>query len=229
MEILYHGHSCIQVTSGGNSIIIDPFISGNELAETDVSNINVNYVLLTHGHEDHILDADYIAKNNSAPVICNVELSAYMGSKGVTVEPMNIGGQVEFPFFTVKMIRAIHSSSITLENGESLYLGTPAGFIIEIGGKTILHAGDTSLFNDMKLIGDKYDIDIAFLPIGDRFTMGIEDAVQATDWLNAKRVVPIHYNTFPFIKQDPFEFARKIDNIGKECMVLEIGKSYVLE
>ncbi|GIN98974.1 hypothetical protein J6TS1_48440 [Siminovitchia terrae] len=146
-----------------------------------------------------------------------------MGWKDLETEPMNIGGQLNLPFFKAKMIKAYHSSSNILEDEKKIiYLGNPAGYIIE----TILHAGDTSLHKDMKLIGQQHSIDLAFLPIGDRFTMGIDDAVQAAEWINPKLVVPIHYNTFPFIVQDAEEFVIKLSEKGITGIPLHIGEKF---
>ncbi len=227
MDIVFHGHSCVQLTSKGHSLIMDPFISGSPHAKTNVGDIQAEYVLLTHGHEDHILDAEQIARQNNAPIVSVVELATYMGWKGLKTEPMNIGGQINLPFFKVKMIKAFHSSSNIVEDEKKIiYLGNPAGYIIEMEGKTILHAGDTSLYTDMKLIGQQHSIDLAFLPIGDRFTMGIDDAVQAAEWINPKIVVPIHYNTFPFIVQDVGEFVNKLRAKGIKGLPLNIGETF---
>ncbi|KRE47122.1 metal-dependent hydrolase [Paenibacillus sp. Soil522] len=224
MEIIYHGHSCIQMTTGNKSLIIDPFLRGNELAVTKAEDIRTDAVLLTHAHTDHILDADLIAKNNDAPVVAIAELAAYMSWKGVKTIDMNIGGTVDLGFAKAKMVQAFHSSGIVLEEEQRIvYAGMPAGFIINMEGMNILHAGDTALFSDMKMIGERHAIDIAFLPIGDRYTMGMEDALQAAEWYNAKRVVPIHYNTFPFIRQEAERFVQELHHKGIDGFVLKPG------
>ncbi|MGP7816688.1 metal-dependent hydrolase [Niallia sp. 01092] len=229
MKITFHGQSTIEIFTNGKSLIIDPFISGNPSAKTKVEDIKTNAVLLTHAHKDHILDAAPIAKANNAPVIANPELAAYMSWKGVKTIGMNIGGTFDLGFATAKMTHAFHSSGIVdEENHNILYGGMPSGYIIKAEGYTILHAGDTGLFRDMKTIGDRHPIDIAFLPIGDHYTMGPEDAIQAAEWYNAKLVVPIHYNTFPVIKQDGEAFVKKLKERGLTGKVLNIGESIEL-
>lgn len=208
LEIRFHGHSSVQLTSEGHSIMIDPFISGNPLAKTKLEDIHVQYILLTHGHQDHILDAVELAKANDATIVATHELATYLGWQGAKTISMNLGGTVTLPFGKVKMTQAFHSSGVVLDDQQQIvYMGMPGGFVFELGGKTIYHAGDTGLFGDMKLIGDSHDIDLAFLPIGDVFTMGPEDAVKAAEWIEADYVVPIHYDTFPPIKQDGDAFV----------------------
>ena len=224
MDIIYHGHSCIQIISGDKSLIIDPFLRGNSLAVTKPEDIRTDAVLLTHAHADHILDADLIAKNNDAPVVAIAELAAYMSWKGVKTIDMNIGGTVDLGFAKAKMVQAFHSSGIVLaEEQRILYAGMPAGFIVSMDGINILHAGDTALFSDMKMIGERHAIDIAFIPIGDHYTMGTEDALQAAEWYNAKLVVPIHYNTFPVIRQEAEGFVKQLESKGIKGLVIKPG------
>lgn len=226
LEIQYHGHSCIQLTSEGHSIIIDPFITGNPLAATKLSDIRVQYILLTHGHQDHILDAVELAKQNDATIIATFELANYLGWQGAKTMALNLGGSASFPFGTVKMTQAFHSSGMVFEEDTRIvYLGMPGGFIVTMGGKTVYHAGDTGLFGDMKLLGERHDIDAAFLPIGDVFTMGPEDAKTAAEWVGAKFVVPMHYDTFPPIKQDGKAFVESLKEKGIDGAALKPGES----
>ncbi|WP_028611416.1 metal-dependent hydrolase [Paenibacillus harenae] len=229
MELIYHGHSCVQIVTGGKSLIIDPFLRGNERAVTRPEDIRTDAVLLTHAHADHISDADLIAKANDAPVIAIFELAAYMSWKEVKTIGMNMGGTVDLGFARAKMVQAFHSSGIVLESEKQIiYGGMPAGFIIQAEGKTILHAGDTALFGDMKMLGERYAFDAAFIPIGDHYTMGPDDAVQAAEWYNAKLAVPVHYNTFPVIRQEAEAYVRQLQNKGLNGQVLEPGQKLTL-
>lgn len=225
MQIIYHGHSCIQMITGEQSLIIDPFFKGNKLAVTKAEDIKTNAVLLTHAHMDHILDADLIAKQNDAPIVANPELSAYMSWKNVKTIGMNIGGTLDLSFATAKMVQAFHSSGIVEDDNKTiLYGGMPAGYIVNMEGFNVLHAGDTGLFSDMKMIGERHPIEIAFIPIGDHYTMGIEDALQAAEWYNAKVVVPVHYNTFPVIVQEADSFVQQLQRRGINGKVLHPGE-----
>jgi L-ascorbate metabolism protein UlaG (beta-lactamase superfamily) len=230
MKIEYHGHSCVQLTSGGKSIIIDPFLTDNPAASVHPESIKADYVLLTHAHSDHIQDAVTIAKQNNATMIAIHELATYMSWQGVQVQDMNMGGKLSLGFAEVHMVPAFHSSGIVLPDSQTIiYAGMPAGLLIKWEGLTILHAGDTCLYSDMKLIGRKHSIDLAFLPIGDVYTMGPEDAAEAAEWLNAKRVIPVHYNTFQLIQQDGQSFVQLLAQRGIEGIALKPGESTTLE
>ncbi|WP_433743650.1 metal-dependent hydrolase [Falsibacillus pallidus] len=226
MKVSYHGHSVLKVETGGKTILFDPFINGNELTDLKVENENPDVIILTHGHGDHVGDTIELAKKSNALVIAPNELAVYLGFQGLNTHPMHIGGSFQFDFGKVKLTQAFHGSGYVTENNEIIYMGMPAGVLFTAEGKTIYHAGDTGLFSDMKLIGDRHPIDVAFLPIGDNFTMGPEDAAYAAELLQAKMVVPIHYDTFPPIKQDPNSFVEMLkDQNGK---VMKPGDSIEL-
>jgi L-ascorbate metabolism protein UlaG (beta-lactamase superfamily) len=223
VKITYHGHSAFEVSAGSHNIAIDPFITYNKHAKIKPEDIKADFIILTHAHDDHFGDVMDIAQKNNAMVIAAHELAEYLITKNVKAHGLGIGGKNTFPFGTVKLTIAHHSSSYG-----GAYMGDPAGVILTIEGKTIYHAGDTGLFLDMKLIGEMNPIDIAFLPIGDNYTMGIDDAVKAVEFLNCKNVVPIHFSTWPVIDADPNEFKRKVESIGKKCTVIPFGESIEL-
>ncbi|MBP2241394.1 L-ascorbate metabolism protein UlaG (beta-lactamase superfamily) [Cytobacillus eiseniae] len=226
MKVSYHGHSVVKIEANGKTILMDPFINGNGLTDLKVEDVKPDVILVTHGHGDHLGDTIELAKKNNSLVIANFELATYLEWQGVNTHGMSIGGAYEFDFGKVKLTPAFHGTGLETENNEIIYLGMPAGILLTIEGKTIYHAGDTGLFSDMKLIGDRHPIDLAFLPIGDNFTMGPEDAAYAAKILGAKKVVPIHFNTFPPIKQDPHLFVQMLDEgIGQ---VLEVGEAIEL-
>ncbi len=200
MKITFFGQSAFLIETADHSLIVDPFLSGNPLCDVDPAAIKADYVLLTHGHADHFGDTVQIAKANGATVIGNFEIAQYCGTLGLEAHPMHIGGAFNFPFGRIKLTMAMHGSSIAGADGLPIYLGEPAGLLLFLEGKTILHAGDTGLFMDMQLIGERNAIDLAILPVGDNFTMGPEDAVKAVEFLKPKAVVPCHYNTFPPIE-----------------------------
>lgn len=222
MKVSYHGHSVVRVETETHTILIDPFISGNEVCDLNPASEKVDVILLTHGHNDHVGDTVQLARNNNALVIAPFELANFLATKEVNTHPMYIGGAHEFDFGKVKLTQAFHGSSFEEDDGTTIYTGMPTGILLTINGKTIYHLGDTGLFSDLKLIGEMNDIDIAFVPIGDNFTMGPDDALIAAEWINAKITVPVHYNTFPVIEQNPEEFASKVKT--SEGRVLKVGE-----
>lgn len=229
MKLTYHGQSTVTIETNGHHLVIDPFFSGNDKATINPDDVKADFILLTHAHADHMLDAERIAKATGATIIATHELATYLSFKGLNVHPMNLGGQFEFSFGKVKMTQAFHSSSIIDEEKQAItYMGMPAGFLLTIEGKEIYHAGDTALFGDLALYGAHHEIDLAFLPIGDNFTMGPDDALIAADMLQAKAVVPIHYDTFDLIKQDANAFCEQIEAQGQTGHLLAIGESLEL-
>ena len=216
------GHSCFLVEHDETRLIIDPFLTGNPQAEAKPEDINVDYVLLTHGHGDHLGDSVEIAKSNDATIIAPFELANYCEEQGCKVHPMHIGGAHNFPFGRVKLTIAHHGSALP----DGRYAGNPCGFLVTIGGQTMYHPGDTGLFYDMKLIGEMNTIDLAVLPIGDNFTMGITDALKAVEFLQPKSVIPMHYKTFDVIDADPEEFVEKVMEMGINAVVLKVGESF---
>lgn len=226
MKVYYHGHSVVQINTNGKTIFIDPFITGNSQTDLNVQEVKLDVIILTHGHNDHVGDTVELAKKHNALVIAPHELSDYLSWQGVNTHGMSIGGAYQFEFGKVKLTQAFHGSSFVTADNQIVYCGMPAGVLLMNEGKTIYHAGDTALFSDMKLIGERHPIDVAFLPIGDNYTMGPEDAAYAAKLLKAKTVVPIHFNTFPPIKQDPNQFIKMLDD--QNGVVLAPGESLEL-
>jgi L-ascorbate metabolism protein UlaG (beta-lactamase superfamily) len=221
-RLTYLGHSAFIVEGSGGRIIIDPFLSGNPLAAAQPHSIRVDHILLSHGHGDHLGDALQIARENQATIVAPNELAIYCSNHGASkVHAMHIGGAHNFPFGRVKLTIAHHGSMAP----DGAYTGNPCGFLVTMDGRTLYHSGDTGLFLDMQLIGDMSFIDLALLPIGDNFTMGIDDAVKAAEMLHPALVVPMHYKTFEVIQADPEEFVRKARAKGLKARVLPIGET----
>ncbi|WP_299824647.1 metal-dependent hydrolase [uncultured Pontibacter sp.] len=223
MKITYYGQSCFLFEIGENRVLFDPFISPNELASSiNVDDIKADYILLSHGHQDHVHDAEQIAKNNNSTIVANFEIVTWYGNKGIEkLHPMNTGGKVTLPFGTVKMVNAIHSSSLP----DGSYGGSAAGFVVETEDKTFYFAGDTALTYDMKLIPEQFDVDFAVLPIGDNFTMDIHDAMLAADFVQVDKVIGMHYDTFPYIQIDHEEVQEVAKMADKELILMEIGQT----
>jgi L-ascorbate metabolism protein UlaG (beta-lactamase superfamily) len=225
MKLKYFSHSAFQLTTNtGKRILIDPFLDGNPTSTVNTRDVNADYIILTHAHGDHIGDGFSIAKRCDSTFICVNELANYCTNKGFKAHNMHIGGGHKFEFGRVKFTIA-HHGSMTPDNQ---YAGEPAGVILSIDGINLYHTGDTGLFYDMKLIGEMTALDYMLLPIGDNFTMGITDAVKAVELANPKYAIPMHYNTFSVIAADPFEFKKKIEIIGKKCIVMNFGQEIEL-
>ncbi len=221
-ELTYLGHSAFSLRTNKAIILFDPFLTGNPLATAKAGDVDCDYIILSHGHIDHVGDAIAIAKRNNATIIANYELTTWCEQQETSVHPMHIGGAYDFDFGRVKLTIAHHGSGYA-DGDNMVYMGNPAGILVTTEGKTLFHAGDTGLFYDMKLIGEMNAIDIALLPVGDNFTMGLDDAAKAVEFLNSKLAIPMHYDTFDLIKADPEAFVSMVRKIGKEAKVLAIG------
>jgi L-ascorbate metabolism protein UlaG (beta-lactamase superfamily) len=225
VRVIYHGHANIEIHSGAHRLQIDPFYTGNPLADVPAGKVNPTHILLTHAHGDHVGDTVALAQRTQAPVVANFEMCMYLQKRGVpVVMPMNHGGSLTFPWGRATMTIAFHTSSFD----DGAYGGQPAGFVVEIGGKTIYHAGDTALFGDMKLLGELFHIDLACLPMGDCYTMGPAMALKAAQFVRAKRILAMHYNTFPPIQQDVGRFLVELKAAGIDGRSLKPGESLEL-
>lgn len=225
MKITFYGHASLGIEVGGRHIIVDPFITANENAKhIDINQLKADYILITHAHGDHILDVEAITNNTGATIVSNAEITGYYEKKGFNVHPMNHGGSWSFDFGKVKYVVAHHSSSFP----DGTYGGNQGGFVIEGEHKNIYIAGDTAVTFDMKLIPMRTKLDLAILPIGSNFTMDVEDAIIASDFLECDKILGYHYDTFGYIKIDHDDAIKKFFNKGKDLMLLEIGGSIEL-
>jgi L-ascorbate metabolism protein UlaG (beta-lactamase superfamily) len=224
MKITYYGHSCFAVEVKSRTLLFDPFITPNPLAKAvDVNKVAADYILISHGHGDHLADAASIAKRTGATIISNFEIVTWFGKQGVQkAHPMNHGGSFNFDFGRVKYVNAIHSS--TLPDGSSG--GNPGGFVIETPEGNFYYSGDTALTMDMKLIGESAPLKFAALCVGDNFTMGPDDAVKAADFIRCNEILGVHYDTFPPIKIDHAAAQEKFKAAGKRLHLLPIGASH---
>jgi L-ascorbate metabolism protein UlaG (beta-lactamase superfamily) len=206
IKVTWYSHACFLIDTGDSKLLVDPFLSGNPLAPLAADTVAADYILVSHGHGDHVGDTVSIAKRTGATVISNFEIQNWLVAQGVEkAHPQHIGGGFDYPWGRVKLTHALHGSALP----DGSYGGNPCGFLFYIKGRKIYHACDTGLFYDMKLIGEE-GIDLAILPIGDNFTMGPDDALRAVKLIEPSQVVPIHYNTFDIIKQDPDAWAKRV-------------------
>jgi len=225
LKINYLSHSTFIFDDGKHRIIIDPYLTGNPTCKMEVEDVKVDYIVLTHAHGDHISDLIKITKQNNATVIAVNELANYAIEKGLQAFNMHIGGAYNFPFGRLKFTIAHHGSALP----DGRYMGVAAGVLLTMGDKMIYHTGDTGLFLDMKLIGEMNKIDAMCVCIGDCFTMGIDDAVKAVEFVNPELAIPMHYQTFPVIHTNPFEFKEKVEKkLGKKARVMEYGETITL-
>lgn len=225
MKYTFYGQSCFLLEADGKKFLFDPFISPNPMASAiDVKAIEADYILVSHGHEDHVADLVSLAKQTSAMVICMPEVAAWAGQQGVeNIHQMNYG-PATFDFGHLRMVWATHSSSMP----DGSYGGNPAGFVLQTAGKTVYYAGDTSLNLDMKILADLYTLDYAILPIGGNFTMDANDALIATRYFKCDRVIGVHYNTFPVIQIDTEEAKAKFSRENKTLLLPAIGETITL-
>jgi L-ascorbate metabolism protein UlaG (beta-lactamase superfamily) len=224
VKLTFAGHACFLIEGGGARLLIDPFLTGNPVASLAADQVEADYILVSHAHGDHLGDAIAIAKKRGATIVANHEIATYAEGQGVKAHGMHLGGGFDFPFGRVKLTIAHHGSSFP----DGSYGGNPCGFLLTLAGQNIYHACDTGLFYDMKLIGEE-GVDVAILPIGDNYTMGPKDALRAVKLIEPKAVIPIHYNTFDLIKQDPEAFATQVTSqTSAKCVLLAPGDSHQL-
>lgn len=228
MKITFYGHSCFMAHVNGKNLLFDPFITPNELAkDINIEDLKVDYVILSHGHQDHVADVEAILKHNpEALLVANFEIIEWYGGKGFeNGHPLNHGGKVQLDGFSLKYVNAIHSSVLP----DGTYGGNPGGYVLESEEANFYFAGDTALTYDMKLIGEFHKIDFSLMPIGDNFTMGVEDAIRACDFVNCGEVIGLHYDTFPPIKINGEDAIKKFKSHGKNLHLPKIGATVNLD
>lgn len=223
MELIYYGHACFLLRLGtGRQLLFDPFMSPNPLAHVDISTLKPDYVLLSHGHEDHVADVIPIVRQSDALLVAAYEVAHYFERRGLQkIHPMNQGGTAEFEGFSLKCTPAHHSSSMP----DGSYGGPAMGFVVSQQKQHLYYSGDTALSYDMKLIGEAFALDIAVLPIGDTFTMGVQDAIRAAQFVGCRRVLGVHYDTFPAIEIDKKAAQAAFRKAGLELLLLDIGQT----
>lgn len=226
MRIHYVGHSTFIIETSSHRLVIDPYFEQNPVSRMKAKDISCDFVLVSHGHDDHCADAVKLATRNDATIIANYEIAEFFAKQGAKTHAMNPGGAHEFPFGRVKLTQAIHTSSTEVD-GVNRYMGVPCGLLISADGKNIFHAGDTALFSDLKLYA-RPKLDVAMLPIGDNYTMGPDDALVAMGFLKPRVTIPMHYNTWPVIAQDADAFARRAKRKKLKVQVMKPGEEIEL-
>ena len=223
MRLTSFGHSCFLVEAAGTRFVFDPYLKENPHGRVDPTRVPCHFVLCSHAHEDHIADALTLAKLHDATIVAPYELAEHFGALGAKTLDLMPGGGVNFPWGRIQMTTATHSSALEKPNGENIAMGCACGFVVRIGAQSVYHAGDTGLFGDMALIG-RGGLDLALVPIGDRYTMGPADAVEALNLLRPKLTVPMHYDTLEKIRQNPHAFAKSALTAGHTVRVMGAGE-----
>lgn len=226
MNITFYGQSCFGVEISGLHLLFDPFISPNpKAAHIQLDRVPADYILISHGHQDHVADVASIAKQSGAKLISNYEVINWFGKQGIqNGHPLNHGGSASFEFGRVKYVNAVHTSSMP----DGSYGGNPGGFVIDTSEGSFYHSGDTALTYDMKLIGEQYQLAFAFLCLGDNFTMGIDDALIASNFIRCSRIIGMHFDTFPYIEINHEEAKDKFAAAGKDLQLMQIGETISL-
>jgi L-ascorbate metabolism protein UlaG (beta-lactamase superfamily) len=225
LKLTFHGHACFSLEADGRHVVIDPFLTGNPAADVQVVRLpKVDEVLLSHGHGDHLGDAIPIAKRDGATIVATAELARFCGQRGATVHAMHIGGAHQFPFGRVKLVPAFHGGGVE-GDATGQFTTNPCGVVVTLGGKSAYHCGDTGLTLEMQLLQGR--VDVMLVPIGDNYTMGIEDAVRAVELVKPATVIPMHYNTWDVIQADPEQFKRQVGDRAR-VVVLAPGQSHTL-
>ena len=225
LKVIFHGHACFALEADGRRVVIDPFLTGNPVADIPVARLpKVDAVLLSHGHGDHLGDAIPIAQRDGATIVATAELARFCGQRGASVHAMHIGGAHEFPFGRVKLVPAFHGGAVEGDT-TGQFTTNPCGLVLTMGGKSAYHCGDTALTLEMQLLAGR--VDVMLVPIGDNYTMGIEDAVRAVELVRPGTVIPMHYNTWDVIKADPEQFKRQVGDRAR-VVVLVPGQSHTL-
>jgi len=229
VKATFHGHACFLLERDGKRVIIDPFLTGNPAAVIAPDQLpHLDAILLSHGHGDHLGDAVALSKQHRATIVATYELAQFCSDQGGTSHAMHIGGSHVFPFGKVKLVPAFHGGKVD-GDATGKYTTNPAGIVVTIGGKTVYHTGDTSLTLEMQLLAGPPRVDLMLVPIGDNYTMGVEDAVRAVEFVKPKHVIPMHYNTWDLIKADPQDFLRRVGNTGGTAVtILQPGETFTL-